>query len=109
MQAKQKTYITSIIQIVIYVLSAVAVVVLALLGANVLVIKLVSGIIFILRPIAQNLYVKHKYKIQLDSAINNYPIKQKWDGMAQHVAYVMHSNTDIVILTIFTSLAEVSI
>ena len=109
LQAEQKTYVVSIIQIVTYILSAIAVVILAITGTNVLVIKLVSGLIFVLRPLIQNYYVKKKYNLRLEDAPSNYPIKQKWDGLAQHIAAVIHSNTDIVVLTIFTTLAEVSV
>lgn len=109
LQAKQKTYIVSIIQAVTYILSVVAVVILALLGCNILVIKLVSGLIFVIRPLAQNIYVKRKYNIKFDGASSNYPIKQKWDGLAQHIAAVIHGNTDVTVLTIFTTLAEVSV
>ena len=40
---------------------------------------------------------------------NNYKIKNKWDGLAQHIASVIHGNTDITVLTIFCTLAEVSV
>lgn len=109
LQAEQKTYVVSVIQIATYIVSAIAVVVMALLGCNVLLIKLITGLVFIIRPLAQNIYVKRKYNIQLDSATNNYPIKQKWDGLAQHIASVIHGNTDVAVLTIFTTLAEVSV
>lgn len=109
LQAKQKTYVISIIQIITYILSLVAIIVLAVSGANVFVIKLVSGLIFVLRPIFQNLYVKRKYAINLSEGSSNYKIKQKWDGLAQHIAAVIHNNTDITVLTLFCSLAEVSV
>lgn len=82
---------------------------LAIAGCNILMIKLATGLIFIIRPLAQNFYVKRKYKINLKEASGNYKIKQKWDGLAQHIAAVIHGNTDITILTIFTTLAEVSV
>lgn len=109
LQAEQKTYIISIIQIFIYILSAIAVITLAIAGCNILMIKLVTGLIFIIRPLAQNFYVKRKYRINLKEASGDYKIKQKWDGLAQHIAAVIHGNTDITILTIFTTLAEVSV
>ena len=62
-----------------------------------------------IRPFAQNIYVKRKYNIDLKTASGNYPIKQKWDGLSQHIAAVIHSNADITILTIFTTMAEVSV
>ena len=39
----------------------------------------------------------------------NYQLKNKWDGLAQHIASVVHNNTDITILTIFSTLTEVSV
>ena len=69
----------------------------------------ISGLIFVLRPLLQNYYVRKKYNINLDDVQEKYELKQKWDGLAQHIAAVIHSNTDITILTIFCSLAEVSV
>ena len=109
LQADQKTYIISLIQIITYILSMILIIVLAKLGANIQVIKLVSGLIFVLRPLLQNYYVKKKYNLNLKSADEDYKLKQKWDGLAQHIAAVIHGNTDITILTIFTNLAEVSV
>ena len=109
LRAEQKTYVVSIIQTVTYILSIIAVVIMALAGANVLVIKLVTGIIFVLRPLLQNLYVKKKYNLDFRDASSDYPIKQKWDGLSQHIAAIIHNNTDVVVLTFFTSLAEVSV
>lgn len=109
LQADQKNYVISIIQIFTYILSIVIIILLTIINSNIHVIKLVSGIIFILRPIIQNMYVKKKYNINLKNANSNYKLKQKWDGLAQHIAAVIHSNTDITILTFFATLAEVSV
>lgn len=109
LQAEQKTYITSIIQIFGYILNTVAIVILINLNCNIQIIKLVGGLIFVLRPIIQNLYVKKKYNINLKNADKNYNLKQKWDGLAQHIASVVHNNTDITILTLFTPISEVSV
>lgn len=109
LQAEQKTYIISIIQVLTYILSTITIVILAKLNASILIIKLVSSMIFVLRPLLQNYYVRKKYNINLKDAKGDYKIKQKWDGLAQHVAAVINSNTDITILTIFCSLTEVSV
>ena len=77
--------------------------------ANIQVVKLASSCIFILRPVLQNIYVKKKYNINLKNIENDYKIKQKWDGFAQHIAYVVHSNTDVAILTLCGNLSEVSV
>lgn len=109
LQAEQKTYVTSIIQIGTTILNTIMIVVLIYFGSSIQVVKLVSAIIFVLRPIMQNLYVKKKYSINLKKVDDNYKIKQKWDGLAQHIAAVIHKNTDIVILTFFSTTIEISV
>lgn len=109
LQSEQKTYIVSIIQIFATILNAVLIVVLIKLGCNIQIVKLVSAFIFVVKPILQNLYVKKKYNINLKEADDNYQLKQKWDGLAQHIAAVIHSNTDIAILTFLANLKEVSV
>ena len=109
LQAEQKTYIISIIQITTYIISTIAIIILVKLGMGIHIIKMVSGIIFILRPLLQNFYVKKKYNVNLKNADDKFVLKQKWDGLAQHIASVIHENTDITVLTIFVNLAEVSV
>lgn len=108
LQAKQKLFIVSFIQISTYIASIITVIVLAKYGAGVHLIKLVSGLIFIARPIIQNYYVRKKYLIDLKD-VQTIRIQQKWDGLAQHIAWVIHSNTDVAVLTFFSTLEEVSV
>lgn len=109
LQAEQKKYVVSILQIVTTVLNTILIIVLVKLNCSIQIVKLVSAIVFIFRPLIQNIYVKKKYQINLKSADENYKIEQKWDGLAQHIAAVIHGNTDVVILTIFSTLSEVSV
>ena len=109
LQAEQKTYITSLIQIITLILNTVMIIILINFNTNIQIVKLVSAFIFVLRPILQNIYVKKKYNINLKNAKSGYKIKQKWDGLAQHIASVVHNNTDIVVLTLFTNTIEVSV
>lgn len=108
-QAEQKTYVTSTIQIGTTILNAILVVLLIKFGANIQIVKLGSAFVFVLRPILQNIYVRKKYNINFKNVKEKYELKQKWDGLAQHIASVVHNNTDIAILTIFTNTAEVSV
>lgn len=109
LQAEQKNYINSVIQIITIILNTIAVISLIYFGASIQVVKIASCLIFVLRPIIQNIYVKKKYNINLKQAKGNYKIEQKWEGLAQHIAFVVHKNTDIVILTLCTSLADISV
>ena len=109
LQADQKTYVTSYIQIGTTILNTIMTLVLIKLGASIQWVKLISATIFVLRPVLQNLYVKKKYNINFKESNENYKIKQKWDGLAQHIAGVIHSNTDVTLLTIFANVKEVSV
>lgn len=109
LQANQKTYVTSIIQIFTYIMNIIIVVVFIKLNLSIQMIKLFSGIIFVLRPLIQNAYIKKKYGLNLKDADENYKLEKKWDGLAQHIASVIHNNTDVTILTVFSKLSEVSV
>lgn len=109
LQAEQKTYVTSIIQLITYILNIVFILVLVRFNVSIQIIKLFSGFTFALRPLIQNIYIKRKYKLDLKDADENYKLDKKWDGLAQHIAAVVHGNTDITILTIFSKLTEVSV
>ena len=109
LQAEQKTYVTSGIQMVTTLINTIMVILLIYMGASIQVVKLISAIIFVARPLLQNIYVKKKYNLNLKDADSNYNIKQKWDGLSQHIAYVVHNNADVAILTFFSNTREVSV
>lgn len=109
LNANQKGYIVSNIQIVTTILNAIFVVALVKIGCNIQIVKLASVSMLALRPVLQYAYIKKKYNINLKGADSNYKLKQKWDGLAQHIAAVVHSNTDIAVLTILSNLKEVSV
>lgn len=109
LQAEQKNYVISIIQIITYIISIAVILFLIKLNCSIHLIKLATAIIFILRPFLQKIYVEKKCGVLINKDIKDYDIKNKWDGLAQHIAWVIHSNTDIAILTIFTTLKEVSV
>lgn len=109
LHAEQKSYIVSTIQIVTTIINTITVIILIKFGCNIHTVKLASAVIFIFRPILQNIYVRKKYNINLKEADKNYKLEKKWDGLAQHIASVVHENTDVAILTIFSTMTEVSV
>lgn len=109
LQAEQENYVISIMQIITYIISIVVIIFLIKLNCSIHIIKLATAIIFILRPFLQKIYVEKKCGVLINKDITDYDIKNKWDGLAQHIAWVIHSNTDIAILTIFSTLKEVSV
>lgn len=109
LNADQRAHIQFSIQTVMLLLNAVATIVLAVLGANVIVLKLSTSLIFLLRPIIFTAYAKKHYSIDRTIKYEGEPIKQKWNGLAQHLASVVLNSTDVVVLTLFSTLENVSI
>ncbi len=109
-QANQKLYIISYVQIITIILNIIATVILVKLGVEVHITKLVTALIFVARPLVQNIYVRKKYKIDLNKKVyEKIELKERWDALTQHIAYIIHTNTDIMIITIFSTMKEVSV
>lgn len=109
LQAEQKNYVISLIQISTYILNIILIIIIVKIYPNIIFIKLIGSLLFVARPIFQNIYVKRKYKFSFNNVDPNFSIKNKWEGLAQHIAAVIYGNTDVTIITIFCSLAEVSV
>lgn len=109
LEADQKSYIQSNIQIFTTIVNTIVIILLINIQCNIQIVKLISAIIFTLKPILLNHYFKKNYDIKINSTKNDYQIKQKWDGLAQHIAAVIHGNTDVTVITIFLGVTEVSV
>lgn len=107
--ADQRGYIQYTSQIITLVLNTIACYFLIKIGASIQVVKLTTSIIYLVRPLVLRVYVNKRYSINRRIKYEGEPIKQKWNGVAQHVAAVVLDNTDIIVLTSLSSLANVSI
>ena len=108
-QADQRSYVTNIISTCTTIINCLLVVVLVVLGTNIIVVKLMSSVVFAMKPVAQWLYVKRKYSIVKTREKDSTALEQKWTAFGQHIAYFLHSNTDVMVLTIFSGLKTVSV
>lgn len=109
LQANQQSYVINYIQIITTILNTMLVIILVKLNCNIQLVKLFSTFALMLRPILQNIYVKKKYDLNFKNVKSNYKLSSKNDALAQHIASVIHENTDIAVLTLFTSILEVSV
>lgn len=107
--ADQKQYIVNNIQTATAILNTLACLALIRLGMSVQLVKLATSLIYVLRILYLALYVKKHYNIEWQIPYSGEPIRQKWNGLAQHLAYVVTEGTDSVVLTIFADLASVSV
>lgn len=78
-------------------------------NSNIHIVKLFSSLIYLIRPIFLYYYVKKNYKLDKNIKIIGEPIKQKWSGMTQHISAIVLANTDSIILSVFSTLSNVSI
>lgn len=109
LQAAQRSYITNFINILATLINAVAVCILVRLDCGIVTVKLVSSLIFFLRPVAMWLYVRRKFRLVSVRRSKQTFLTQKWSGLGQHIAFYLHSNTDVVILTLFSDLYSVAV
>lgn len=109
LQAEQQKYIISLIRLITTLINTIVICVLIKSNCSILLVKLISALIYSLRPILQNLYIKKKYNINLKEVKEKEVIKERWDGLSQHIAGTIYSNTDVTLLSFFGSLSEVSV
>lgn len=109
LQAAQKSYIYHLVNLIGTILNAAVVVILTANGYNIIIVKLVSSIIFFIKPIVLWLYVKKCYRLPRANKSDCKYLTQKWDCFGQHIAYYLHSNTDVVVLTLFADLKDVAV
>ena len=109
LNAAQLVYIQMVVRTVCIVVNVVASMFLIINGSSIQLVKLISSLIFIVQPLFYVVVVKKKYKIDKNIKYSDEPIKQKWNGMAQHIATVVFENTSVLILTVLSTLENVSI
>ena len=107
--ADQRVYISNVTNVIVVVINTIVCFLLIKTGAGIHAVKLFSAILFLLRPLVLALYVKKNYKVNRRIKYDSEPIQQKWNGVAQHIAYYVFTSTDAIVLSLFSSLENVSI
>ena len=109
LQADQKNYINTIPQIVTTILNTIIAAILIYCGASIHFVKIGSALVYFVRPLFLSYYVKKKYDIDSSAAPNNSAISKRWDAFAQQAAAFVNNNTDVIVLTMFANIKEVSV
>ena len=107
--ADQKGYVQYNAHTITLILNTLACTILIRSGAGIQIVKLAASVIFILRPLFLRCYVDRHYSIRRDIQYTEEPIGQKWNGIAQHIAAVILDQTDPIVLTLFSTLSNVSV
>lgn len=109
LSADQKDYITTCLNIVTTIVNTILSVILIRGNFSIHVIKLGSSIAHLITPLSLYFYVRKKYKLVKGVKPNKDLIPQRWDATAHEVASFINNNTDVVLLTLFTNMSEISV
>lgn len=109
LNADQRGYIQYNAQTVTIILNTIVCAIMISMDGTIQIVKLVTSLIYLARPIILQIYVNNHYTINWKIKYTQEPIKQKWNGVAQHVASVVLDGTDTIVLTVFSTLSNVSI
>ena len=108
--ASQKTYIISLSSILYVILNTIITIVLAQFKVNIVILKAVAILAILVRSIILMLYVKKKYKyISYKEKPDYQSMNKRWDALFLQVLNAVQTGTPVVITTIFTNLATVSV
>lgn len=107
--ADQKSYIQYIINGLTLLINTLLCVLLMINGCNIQLVKLSTSIIYLFRPLLMALYVRKYYKLDKKIKPDFACLPQKSNGIIQHISYMVYENTDVIVLTCLSSLANVAI
>lgn len=110
LDADQISFVRVIPQIFQIVINIIVCYLLINMHVDVRIVKLTTSLIYSIQPLTIFVFAKKYYKnIDFKRNVTGEPIKQKWNGIMQHIAAVALKDTDVVVLTLLSSLENVSI
>lgn len=109
LNADQKIYLITIINIIGLILNFAITVLLLKLNSNIQTVKFASSLVYLLKPAALAYYVNRTYPLKKIRKPNANAIPEKWNGLAQHLASHLTNSLDNVLLTLFGNFLMISI
>ncbi len=109
LNADRKVYIVSIMQSILMLINMIALIFLIRYFKDILIIKLVSALIYLTQPFVYRFFVKKYYNLDKTVPPDNEALANRWSGFGINLAYFVHTNTDIVILTAFAAFSDISV
>lgn len=109
LQADQKRYIISAARCCAVILNTVVAALLIGLDCSIYVVKLGSALVFSIQPLFIYWYVGRHYRLEKPERAESKTIAQRWDAFAHQVAAFVTTNTDVIVLTIYSDIKTVSV
>lgn len=108
-KADQKIHIVQSVQIITIIINAIVCIAAIKAGLGIHAVKLLSAFVFLINPVVYRFYVKKHYAISRKIYDPHREFPKKKEGIVHHVSYFIHRNTDIVLLSFFRGVKEVSV
>ena len=110
LEAEGKNYIVLALSTVVNILTSITKIVLIINGFDVIAVQFSFFVVSLLQVFVIGYIIKKDYKwINLNAQPNYNSINQKNSVLIHQVSYMIFSNTDVLILTMFTNLKVVSV
>lgn len=109
LDAYQESYVFYSIQAITLVINIILSSLMIVTGFSIYSVKIMTAIVYVLRPVIIRIYINKKYSINRKEKYDVDPITQKWNGVAQHISFIILQSTDTILLTFFCSLSMVSV
>jgi len=108
--AAQRNYVLAIVQIIGTVLNTVAGVVLMINHANIVFVLLLSSVIYLVRIVVLVIYVARVYpRVKFNGITSRVKVDKQRDAFTQQIASMIVFNSPVVILTLTSTLTNVSV
>lgn len=109
LQAEQRFFVVCDVSSAGIVLNIILTVALVKIWPEIHAIKFVSSIAYLLQPLLLSSYIRKHFGRVRFASDEKYTLKDRWSGFSQNLAHYINLNTDIILITIFSSLSYVSV
>lgn len=109
LNADQRIYVVTLVNLYGLFANAVITVILLNAGAGIQLVKLASSCVFLTKPLILKAYVSRNYNIVKIRKPPKNAIPNMWNGLAQHVTVTVSNSIDNILLTIFGTFTMISI
>lgn len=107
--ADQRSYVTSLTMTAVKILNCVVIYVLIRCGCSIYVVYFFATVAFALAPIFYCVYANRKYKLLHDCEPDDAALEQKKAAAFHSLANIIHTNTDVALLTLFADAKVISV
>lgn len=108
-RADNKVYVYNVVCLVFIILNVGLTFVCIRLFPEIHLIKFLSALAYIIQPVIMNHYTRKHFVIDKSVNADENIIKNRWNGFGINIANIITSNTDVIVLTLFSNLVTVSI